>query len=239
MTPRGLCSRGSSFIVIRFKSWVNALNLSLIHNQIIPKVFVMKHISSAILVLCIVLYSSGALAQSEKNEVEDSIPRDEMPAKALETLDHFWPDLDDIRYYFQTDGDSETFEAKLEWQLKNYSIEFTQDGRIIDIEQLMGIDEIYPEARRGIEEYLQQKFKRVRITRLQQQFIADDDDEVDDIDFIDDILEKDEDDYIVRFELEVEGRSGSQIGAFELLFDRSGDILRRREIFRRSVDNIW
>lgn len=51
---------------------------------------------------------SGAMAQDEKNEVEDSINRDEMPGKALETLNEFWPVQHDIQYYFQTDGDTET-----------------------------------------------------------------------------------------------------------------------------------
>lgn len=199
----------------------------------------MKHIFAATLLLFLILYSPGALAQSEKNEVEDSIYRNEMPGKALDTLDEIWPGLDDIRYYFQTDGDSKTFEAKLEWQEDNFSIEFTSDGHVIDVEKLLSIDEISSQARNGIEEYLQEKFKRVRITRLQQQYIADDDDGIDDVDFIDDILEEDEEDYIVRYEVEVEGRTGSQIGAFELLFDGCGDIIQRRKIIRRSLDNIW
>jgi len=179
------------------------------------------------------------MAQSEKNEVEDSIESDEMPGKAIETLSEFWPDLNDIRYFRQTDVETVTYEAKLEWQGKSYSIEFTTSGSIIDVEQLVEMEEIAPKARRGIDQYLQQQFEKVRVTRLQQQFIADDEDGIDDIDFIDDILEEDKEDYIVRYELEVEGRSGSRIGAFELLFDRNGDIMQRRKIVRRSLDNIW
>jgi hypothetical protein len=62
---------------------------------------------------------------------------------------------------------------------------------------------------------------------------------VDDEDFIDDILEEDEEDYKIRYEIEVEGNTGSEIGAFELLFDQSGEIIQRRRIVRRSLDNIW
>lgn len=182
---------------------------------------------------------SEAIAQGEKNEVEDSIRKKEMPKNALEILDEFWPNMNDIRYYFQTDGDTETFEAKLEWQGSDYSIEFDNTGRVIDVEMLIEKQEISPEASSGINEYLDQEFRRVRITRLQRQFIADDDDDWDDEDFIDDILEGDEEDYEVRYELEVEGRSGSEIGAFELLFNQFGDLIQRRKIVRRSVDNIW
>jgi len=199
----------------------------------------MKHIISFILLGIMILCSSAAMAQSEKNEVEDSIESNEMPGKAIETLSEFWPDLNDIRYFRQTDVETVTYEAKLEWQGKSYSIEFTTSGSIIDVEQLVEMEEIAPRARRGIDQYLQQQFEKVRVTRLQRQLIADDEDGIDDIDFIDDILEEDKEDYIIRYELEVEGRSGSRIGAFELVFDRNGDIMQRRKIVRRSLDNLW
>lgn len=185
------------------------------------------------------VFTTAALGQSDKNEVEDSIKSSEMPGNALETLEEFWPDMSDIRFYAQTDGDVETFEAKLEWQGKYFSIEFTSEGAIIDVEQLIEMDEIVTSDREAIESYLDSEFKRVRITRLQRQYIADDEDGVDDEDFIDDILEEDEEDYKVRYEIEVEGNTGDAIGAFELLFDQSGQIIQRRRIVRRSLDNIW
>lgn len=194
---------------------------------------------SLTLLIQLMLFSTAAFSQSEKNEVEDSISNSEMPEKALETLEEFWPDMSDIRFFAQTDGDEETFEAKLEWRGKSFSIEFTSDGNVIDVEQLVEMDEIGTSDREAIESYLESEFKRVRITRLQRQYIADDDDGVDDEDFIDDILEEDEEDYKIRYEIEVEGNTGSEIGAFELLFDQSGEIIQRRRIVRRSLDNIW
>jgi hypothetical protein len=192
-----------------------------------------------LLPIILLLYNTVAYGQDEKREVEDSIKKSEMPATAVLTLDEFWPDKDDIRYFSETDGDTETFEAKLEWQGKQYSIEFTKAGNIIDVEQLVEITEISESAGEAINNYLEQQFDRVRITRLQRQFLADDDDESDDIDFIDDILEEDDDDYDIRYELEVEGKSGSEIGAFELLFNKDGDLIQQRRIIRRSLDNIW
>lgn len=193
------------------------------------------------MIAVIILFISSPIlkAQAVKNEVEDSIKREEMPKNALETLDEFWQGLNDIRYYFQTDGDSQAYEAKLEWQGNSYSIEFDDSGKVLDVEQLIEWDQVSSSASEGIGEYLQKEFRRVNITRLQRQYIADDEDDSDDEDFIDDILEGDEEDFEIRYELEVEGRSGRQIGAFELLFDHSGDLIQRRKIERRSVDNIW
>lgn len=199
---------------------------------------------SFILLAIMKLSVAGLMAQAEKYEIEQSIAREEMPEKAIETLDKFWPDLDDIRYYFQTDVDTESYEAKLEWKEKKYSIEFSESGRVINVEQIVAREEISTEAKDGVDQYVRQEFRKARITRLQRQFIAndddnEDDDEWDDEDFIDDVLEGDDDDYEIRYELEVEGRSEGQIGAFELLFDRTGDLIQRRKIIRRSVDNIW
>lgn len=192
------------------------------------------------LISVMILFISASVveAQAVKNEVEDSIKREEMPENALKTLEEVWPGLNDIRYYFQTDGDSESYEAKLEWQGSSYSIEFDDSGKVLDVEELIEWNQVSSDASEGIDEYLQKEFRRIKITRLQRQYIVDDDDD-DDEDFIDDILEGDEEDFEIRYELEVEGRSGRQIGAFELLFDDSGDLLQRRRIERRSVDNIW
>ena len=193
-----------------------------------------------IISIAILLFSASMImAQAVKKEVEDSIKKEEMPENALETLEEFWPDLNDIRYYFQTDGESESYEVKLEWQGSSYSIEFDEAGQVLNVEQLIDWKHVSSEASEGIDEYLQKEFRRVNITRLQRQYIAADDEDSDDEDFIDDILEGDEEDFEIRYEFEVEGRSGKQIGAFELLFDHSGDLIQRRKIERRSVDNIW
>ena len=199
----------------------------------------MKYAIYILLFSIIPICNTVAYGQDVKREVEDSIDRSDMPANALLTLDEFWPENDNIRYYFETDGDSESYEAKLEWQGKQYSIEFTENGNIIDVEQLLEITEISESAAEAINNYLDQHFNRYRITRLQRQYLADDDDESNDIDFIDDILEEDEEDYEIRYELEVEGKSGSEIGAFELLFNKDGDMIQQRRIIRRSIDNIW
>jgi hypothetical protein len=190
-------------------------------------------------IVLVALSFPTVLAQSVKNEIEDSIQKQEMPKNAIETLDEFWPDLNDIRYYFQTDGDRESYEAKLEWRGRNYSIEFDEAGKILNVEQLIDWKNISSEVSKPIDEYLQKEFRRVNIIRLQRQYIASDDDDSDNEDFIDDILEGDEEDFEIRYEFEVEGRSGQEIGAFELLFDHAGVLIERRKIERRSIDNIW
>jgi len=198
----------------------------------------LKYLFTAL--LSILFLSQVSFAQDLKEEVENSIDKDEMPASALDALEDFLEDqiVTDANYYRETDGETTTFEAKLYWQDYQYSIEFTDEGLLLDIEQLIEFNEI-PEGIQGhITQIMEEQFSRFRMTRVQRQYISDEEDE-DGEDVIEDFLENDMDDLIVRYEIEVEGQNRSEMGSFEMLFDPEGELIQRRRIVRRSIDNIW
>lgn len=178
------------------------------------------------------------MSQDLKEEVENSINRDEMPVAAVKVLDEFWDEQTDIDYYRETDGETVTFEAKLDWQGVQYSIEFSREGKLLDVEQLIDFHEIPESVREEITDTMEEEFSRYRTTRIQQQFITTEDDE-DDEDYLDDVLEQDMEDLLIRYEIEVEGQNRRELGSFEMLFDSSGELIQRRKIARRSIDNIW
>jgi len=94
-----------------------------------------------------------------------------MPASALDALEDFLEDqiVTDANYYRETDGETTTFEAKLYWQDYQYSIEFTDEGLLLDIEQLIEFNEI-PEGIQGrITQIMEEQFSRFRMTRVQRQ----------------------------------------------------------------------
>lgn len=177
-------------------------------------------------------------AQSEKNEVERSIDRENLPAKALALIDEFWPDLRGIRYFEQIGGEVLVYEVKLEWAGSEYSIEFSVDGNILDVEKVINFNDVPEATRDAITQDLDSQFNRYRLIRVQIQYIHADDDD-DDSDFIDDILEQDADDYEIRYEIEVDGENRRELGSFELLYSESGSLIQKRRIIRRSIDNIW
>lgn len=184
-------------------------------------------------------FSATAHAQSEKNEVERSVNRNDMPDKVLSLIDEFWPNLRGIKYYEQTDGDDTTFEVKLEWQGDQYSIEFSTEGAIMDVEKLISFQDIPEPTRDAINRDLESQFNKYRLMRIQIQFLAADEDDEDDSDFIDDILEEDADDYEIRYEIELDGENRRELGSFEMLYGESGTLIEKRRILRRSLDNIW
>jgi len=180
------------------------------------------------------------LAQDAKDEIEETISRDEMPVLALDALKEFVENqtVSGIEYFRETDGETTTFEVKLEWQNDQYSIEFNEAGSLLDIEQLVEFNEIPEEVQQRINQMLEDQYTRYRITRVQKQFIAEEeDDEGEDV--IEDLSENDLDDLLLRYEIEVEGQNRREMGAFEMLFDSSGELIQRRRIVRRSLDNIW
>lgn len=182
---------------------------------------------------------TSAFSQSEKNEIERSVNRNDMPDKVLSLIDEFWPNLRGIKYYEQTDGDETTYEVKLEWQGDQYSIEFSTDGAVQDVEKLIDFEDIPESTRAVITRDLEGQFNKYRLTRIQIQFLAADEDDEDDSDFIDDILEEDADDYEIRYEIELDGENRRELGSFEMLYDESGTLIEKRRIVRRSLDNIW
>lgn len=183
--------------------------------------------------------SITAFSQSEKNEIERSVNRNDMPDKILALIDEFWPDLRGIKYYEQTDGEETTFEVKLEWQGDQYSIEFSTEGAVQDVEKLIEFGDIPEPTRNAITRDLEGQFNKFRLTRIQIQFLAADEDDEDDSDFIDDILEEDANDYEIRYEIELDGENRRELGSFEMLYSDSGTLIGKRRIVRRSLDNIW
>jgi len=190
-------------------------------------------------VLLSLVLSTTAFAQSEKNEMERAVGRDEIPENALELIDEFWPDLQGIKYFLETDGNLTTYEAKLDWGGDQFSIEFSTDGYVLDVEKLISFETIPESVRNAITSHLDSQFDRYRLTRIQQQFIARDEDDEDDSDFIDDILEGDAEDYEIRYEIVLDGQNKQELGSFEKLYSNSGSILEKRKVVRRSLDNIW
>ncbi|NBC02667.1 MAG: hypothetical protein GVY20_03080 [Bacteroidetes bacterium] len=191
--------------------------------------------------LLLLLLHPYLYAQELKEEIENSINMEEMPAAALEALEDFLEDevITDADYYRETDGETTTFETKLNWQGYQYSIEFTEEGYLLDIEQLIEFNEIPLQIQQRITEKMEDLFSRYRLTRIQRQYIADDDDDEEGEEVIEDLLENDMEDLVIRYEIEVEGQNRSEMGSFEMLFDSEGELIQRRRIVRRSIDNIW
>lgn len=190
----------------------------------------------AAIIISIFFAHPELMAQSVKNEGETSIKSSEMPASALSLIKQFWKDHKKADFYREFDGEKISYEAKLYRDGYQYSIEFDKNGLLEDVEQLIEFNEIPGVLRNTITEEINQQYTKHRITRVQRQFSTKNRDEED---IIEKVLEGNFDDLTIRYELEIEAQNKEELGTFELLFNHNGQLIQKRKILRRSLDNIW
>jgi len=195
----------------------------------------MKH--CRLLVFTALLPALQAHAQDVKNEVEISISREEMPERALSLLEPILSEARKARFFSETNGEQVSYESKVRWKGYQYSIEFKKDGSLLDAEKLVRYRSLPKEVREAVNGRLEKEFGRHRVRRTQVQFSAGGPG-VSDQEVIGMLGRSEPGPATVRYELEVDVVTPPHLGSYELLFDPDGNLLERRQIVRRSLDNI-
>jgi hypothetical protein len=190
-----------------------------------------------LLFLLILFHSIYAFGQGNKQEKEIRIPRQQMPQKALELLQPFLDQAGRVRYYHETDGVQQSYECKFRHQGRIYSVEFTEDGRLEDVEVVVNLNELPDKAKNNITEYLEKEYARFIIRKIQKQFTSDDE-ENPAAEIIEKAMKNKDGNLTIRYELEVDGKQDLSLISHEVLFDHEGLFIQKRKIIRRQVDNI-
>lgn len=80
--------------------------------------------------LFVILFSLSTIAQSKKEEKEIRVSKNEMPKQAILLLDDFkHKKFLKTSYFFETDKNKKSYEAKFIYKKLAYSIEFSENGR--------------------------------------------------------------------------------------------------------------
>ena len=168
-----------------------------------------------------------------KFEKELRVQKSRVPAKALEWLDEVIDHKKKLKWYYQTDGGYNSFEAKFKRERKSFSVEFDTEGNIQDIE----IEEHWRKlpllVRNNISDYLQSKFSKFRVDNVEIQYSG-----------TEEALKKWEGDdklnqIVIKYEVEFYGKKANDKKFWEGLFDRDGNILNRREIIIPPSNNLF
>lgn len=180
--------------------------------------------------------NSGTVSDPVKREFERPVDRQEFPAGALKILDSYFSSEPSIRYFEESDGDSRSFEAKVDLGEDQFSIEFNTYGELEDIEKLLLFDDLSALQKQTITDYFKSAYTSYQIIRTQLQYTSD---VLEDVQLLPVIRNNDLDDVITKIEIEVEAQNTRELGFFEFLFEDDGTLIQRRRIFKRSIDNIW
>lgn len=185
----------------------------------------------SITILLVMLCFSFGFAQ-EKNEVEKRIKKQEVPQQAKAWLNDAYENKRKTRWYFQTDGDEEVYEAKLKHKKHLHSVEFNLEGDVQNVEVLIKEKEIDKEVHQNLINYLENNYNKYSFSKIQIKYTGEGDD-------LEDMIDEEEfEDITINYEIEYYGKSDSEDELWEGIFDEKGIFLSKRVVKIKNTDNL-
>ncbi|MBC6997639.1 hypothetical protein BIZ36_03975 [Cytophaga sp. FL35] len=169
-----------------------------------------------------------------KYEREYRIKKSQFPEKALELISTKLEDARRVRFYKETDSIKVSYEAKFKKDHLHYSVEFDEDGVLEDVEILIKSIDIPDDSYSLMTKYLEKKFIRYRIRRMQQQYPVG-------ADPIETTLRNAFQNLMlptIKYELIVSGKGDSGYQQFEILFNANGDFEKIRKSLPPNYDHV-
>ncbi|MBZ9628623.1 hypothetical protein LB456_10730 [Psychroflexus sp. CAK57W] len=168
----------------------------------------------------------------EKNEVEKRVKKGEVHERAIEWLNDAFEKKRKTKWYLQTDGEKEVFEAKLKHKNHLHSVEFDLDGNVRNVEVLIDENELEREVLKVILTYLKANYTKFSISKIQIQYTGEGEN-------LEDVIDEDEfEDITINYEIEFYGKSDTEDELWEGLFDAKGTFLEKRVINLKATDNL-
>jgi hypothetical protein len=134
-----------------------------------------------------------------------------------------------VKFYKEFDGDKISFEAKFKKRRQRYSIEYSQNGTLEDVEIEVKRKVIDSLLWGKIAIRLDSISDRWRVEKIQQQFVSDPFDKAQ-------LLLRMEGKEFDNLELIVAFKSNRKIYRKELLFDKEGKLINQRNVKRLAYD---
>ncbi|MDX1478952.1 MAG: hypothetical protein R3301_14665 [Saprospiraceae bacterium] len=185
----------------------------------------------ALLLLCVLVMPVGSSAQ-QKYEKEFRIDPQEVPSSALQFVDQLEVNRK-VRWYREVGLERSSVEAKTKINGQRYSIEFSNDGQIEDIEIEQSWEEIPAEARARAIAHFDKLYDRHKVLRVQRQYTGPP------AVLISCIRQPGSCNGVTRhFELVVKTRTERDYKMMEFLISETGVILSSVEIILRNTDNL-
>ncbi|SHN15472.1 hypothetical protein SAMN04488057_108134 [Cyclobacterium lianum] len=181
----------------------------------------------------LLFFASLVAYGQEKVEREYRVKVREVPAEAREWLDDAFEGHKRVKWFMEETSGKKSFEAKFPWKKEDYSVEFDLSGKIEDIEIQKNWQDLSEAIRNNLEVYFEANYSKWRIEKIQMQFTGEPDDLEDMID------EEEQEQIVIRFEIEYYAEKGEGKGLWEGLFDKDGNFMNKREVMIPPVDNLF
>jgi len=182
--------------------------------------------------LIVFIFGFNLCSAQEKDEVEERIKKSEVHPKAIAWLKDAYEKRRKVKWYYQTDGKEEAFEAKLKHKKHLHSVEFNTDGIVQNIEVLIKEKEMDRTVFGIITDYMNTTYNKFSFSKIQIQYTGSEDD-------LEDVIDENEFEEIsISYEIEYYGKTDTQNELWEGLFDQDGKLIVKRIVKIKNTDNL-
>ncbi len=186
--------------------------------------------------LLLVLLCIGQFSFSQtKNEKEERIKVSEFPQAAQKVVESLPEQCKRIKFYRETDGQKESFEAKFKYKGKRYSLEFSKEGVIEDLEVTTKFKVLEQDIQYTIKSYFESDFSKYKLIKNQEQFVYQSD--IEPSEFVNQILTQTTG-IAPNFEIIVEVKANKKREMREYTFDSNGEFVNFRTINPTSYEHV-
>lgn len=175
----------------------------------------MKRVGLSIVCL---LYSTFLSFGQQKYEREYRIKEDKVPAEAKSFIRDI-PNSNPVKWYYEESQDGESVEAKFRFRHHKVSVEFTKDGRIIDIEIKYRFAELSKSEQSAITQTLGGLYDKYRLRKIQKQYSKLSRQEFLTL-FTENPIPRD-----YHFEIVLKGKKAKEKAMYEVLISQAGELL--------------
>lgn len=167
-----------------------------------------------------------------KYEKEERIKANQVPQTALEFLEPVSLD-GKVKWYKEYALEGTSVEAKTKQHQRWYSIEFSDQGVLEDIEIKVKFESLPKNIQQSITDYFSSTFSKYRIQKTQIQYTGEPS-------LMQNLVQTSSPDskLNVAYELVLKGRKEGKIHRWECLFDDSGALVQQSQIVTRNTDNL-
>jgi hypothetical protein len=168
-----------------------------------------------------------------KVEREYKIKEDMIPDKAFRFIHEsgILQSGTKVNWYREEGVDEESVEAKFSQGGAKYSVEFSIDGSLQDLEMEIKVGDISPATMVGVRKALDAEFTKWKIKKVQVQWLGEEEEVIRSIK-----QGEANEELIENYEIVVKAQSEDAKSYFELLFDNAGALMRKSRIIENSSD---
>ncbi|SMC43827.1 hypothetical protein [Cellulophaga tyrosinoxydans] len=184
-------------------------------------------------ILPFLFFGVFTISAQVKYEREFRIKKSDFPSKAFELIESKLTNAKRIKYYKEIDSATTSFEAKFKKDRLWYSIEFSEDGNLEDIEITIKAIDLPNDSYENIQLYLTSNFSSYKIRKIQQQYVVENS--------VDATLKNAFQNLMIpslNYELIVDGKKNKSYQEFEILFNAEGDFVSSRKSLPPNYDHV-